>query len=66
MHAPHLLGGLRRGNTKAAKALLAIKTIIEEEMIEYIRDDATPKEAWDILEMKFSKKNDSCLQYLEN
>jgi hypothetical protein len=60
---PHELdvAAVKKWKTKVAKALLAIKTTIEEEMINHIRDASTPKEAWDILAMKFFKKNDSCL-----
>lgn len=30
-------------------------------LVEYIRDIATPKIAWDTLATLFSKKNDACL-----
>jgi len=46
--------------------MFALKTTIEEEMLEHIWDDKTPKEAWDTFVMLFSKKNDTWLQLLEN
>ncbi|KAM1906652.1 hypothetical protein ACFX14_026396 [Malus domestica] len=46
--------------------MFALKTTIEEEMLEHIRDAKTPKEAWDIFVTLFSKKNDTRLQLLEN
>ena len=46
--------------------MFALKTTIEEEMLEHIRDAKTPKEAWDTLVTLFSKKNDTRLQILEN
>ena len=46
--------------------MFAIKTTIEEEMMEHIRNATTPKEAWDSLALRFSKKNDARLQLLEN
>uniref|UniRef100_A0A2N9EWY2 Uncharacterized protein n=1 Tax=Fagus sylvatica TaxID=28930 RepID=A0A2N9EWY2_FAGSY len=51
---------------KAGKAMFALKTTIEEEMLEHIRDAKTPKEAWDTFATLFSKKNDTRLQLLEN
>lgn len=35
-------------------------------LVEYIRDIATPKIAWDTLATLFSKKNDACLYLLES
>ena len=46
--------------------MFAIKTTIEEEMMEHIRDATTPKEAWDSLALRFSKNNDARLQLLKN
>ena len=46
--------------------MFAIKTTIEEERMEHIRDATTPREAWISLAMRFSKKNDIRLQLLEN
>ena len=45
--------------------MFALKTTIEEEMLEHIWDDKTPKEAWNTFVMLFSKKNDTRLQLLE-
>nr|KAJ0197553.1 hypothetical protein LSAT_V11C700384470 [Lactuca sativa] len=38
----------------------------KEELLEYIQDLTTLKEAWDTLKTLFSKKNDTKLQFLEN
>ena len=46
--------------------MFAIKTTIEEDMLEHIRDAKTPKEAWDTFTKLFSKRNDTRLQLLEN
>lgn len=59
-------GALRKWRIKAGKAMFALKTTIEEEMLEHIRDKKTPKEAWDTFVTLFSKKNDTRLQLLEN
>ena len=48
---------LRKWRIKAGKAMFALKTTIEEEMLEHIRDDKISKEAWDMFVMLFSKKN---------
>ena len=57
---------LRKGKIKARKALFAIKTSIEEEMLEHIRHVNTSKATWDTFSTLFSKKNDVRLQLLEN
>ncbi|KAE8695620.1 tir-nbs resistance protein [Hibiscus syriacus] len=59
-------GILRKWKIKAGKAMFALKTTIEEEMLEHIRDAKTPKEAWDTFVTLFSKRNDTKLQVLEN
>ncbi|XP_068645268.1 uncharacterized protein [Aristolochia californica] len=46
--------------------MFALKTTIEEEMLEHIQDAKTPKEAWDTFVTLFSKKTDTRLQLLEN
>ena len=46
--------------------LFVLKTIIEEEMLEHIWDDKTPKEPCDTFMILFLKKNDTRLQLLEN
>ncbi|KAB2610257.1 S2-RNase [Pyrus ussuriensis x Pyrus communis] len=38
-------GVLRKWKIKAGKSMFALKTTIEEEMLEHIRDAKTPKEA---------------------
>ncbi|KAE8732274.1 hypothetical protein F3Y22_tig00002237pilonHSYRG01326 [Hibiscus syriacus] len=59
-------GILRKWKIKAGKAMFALKTTIEEEILEHIRDAKTPKEAWDTFVTLFSKRNDTKLQLLEN
>ncbi|KAE8675571.1 tir-nbs resistance protein [Hibiscus syriacus] len=59
-------GILRKWKIKAGKAMFALKTTIEEEMLEHIRDAKTPKEAWDTFVTLFPKRNDTKLQLLEN
>ena len=59
-------GTLRKWKIKAGKAMFVLKTTIEEEMLEHIRDAKTPKEAWDTFAKLFSKKNDTKLQLLES
>ncbi|KAJ7956846.1 Retrovirus-related Pol polyprotein from transposon TNT 1-94 [Quillaja saponaria] len=56
---------LRKWKIKVGKAMFALKTTIDEEVLEHIRDAKTPKEAWDTLATLFSKKNDTRLQLLE-
>ncbi|XP_050103342.1 uncharacterized protein LOC126583088 [Malus sylvestris] len=51
---------------KAGKAMFALKTTIEDDMLEHIRKANTPKEAWDTFATLFSKRNDTILQLLEN
>ncbi|KAF2296638.1 hypothetical protein GH714_000798 [Hevea brasiliensis] len=58
-------GTLRKWKIKAGKAMFALKTIIEEDVLEHIRDSKTPREAWDTLATLFSKKNEMRLQLLE-
>nr|GEW88169.1 hypothetical protein [Tanacetum cinerariifolium] len=43
-----------------------LDVLLEDEVLEHIRDSLTPKKAWDTLVTLFSKKNDSKLQLLEN
>ena len=52
-------GVLLKWRIKADNTTFALKTTIEEEMLEHIRDDKTPKEIWDMFMMDFSKKNDT-------
>ncbi|XP_022040902.1 uncharacterized protein LOC110943461 [Helianthus annuus] len=59
-------GALRKWRIKAGKALFALKTTVEEEVLDHIREVKSPKEAWDELKILFSRKNDTRLQLLEN
>ncbi|XP_076933479.1 uncharacterized protein LOC143599400 [Bidens hawaiensis] len=59
-------GAIGKWRVKTGKAFYVLKTTIEEELLEHIRDLQTPKEAWDALDTLFSKKNDAKLQLLEN
>ena len=59
-------GTLRKWKIKAGKAMFALKTTVEDDVLEHIRDAKTPKEAWDTFAKLFSKKNDTRLQLLEN
>ncbi|XP_050111787.1 uncharacterized protein LOC126590352 [Malus sylvestris] len=57
---------LRKWKIKAGKAMFALKTTVEDDMLEHIRKAKTPKEAWDTFATLFSKRNDTRLQLLEN
>ncbi|XP_076886109.1 uncharacterized protein LOC143535855 [Bidens hawaiensis] len=46
--------------------MFILKTTVEDELLDHIRDLATPKLAWDALAALFSKRNDAKLQLLEN
>ncbi|KAF9665349.1 hypothetical protein SADUNF_Sadunf16G0113500 [Salix dunnii] len=48
------------------KAMFALKTTIEEDVLEHIRDAKIPHEAWKTFADLFSKKNDTKLQLLES
>ena len=52
---------LRKWKIKVGKELFALKTTIDDDMLEHIRDVKTPKEAWDTFAKLFSKKNDTRL-----
>ncbi|KAJ0034131.1 hypothetical protein Pint_25240 [Pistacia integerrima] len=56
---------LRKWKIKVGKAMFALKTTIEDEMLEHVWEAKTPKEAWDTF-ILFSRKNDTRLQLLEN
>ena len=60
---PENAEALQKWKIKAGKALFAIKTSIEEEMLEHRRAN-TPKEAWDTFSTLLAKKNDVRLQLL--
>ncbi|CAL1409873.1 unnamed protein product [Linum trigynum] len=57
---------IKKWKMRAGKAMFAIKVTIEDEMLEHVRYAATPKDAWDTLASRFSKKNDMKLKLLEN
>ena len=59
-------GTLRKWKIKAGKAMFALKTTIEEDVLEHIRDAKIPHEAWNTFAKLFSKKNDTKLQLLES
>ncbi|KAK4492038.1 hypothetical protein RD792_002828 [Penstemon davidsonii] len=59
-------GTQRKWKIKAGKAMFALKTTIEEEVLEYIRDAKTPKDACETFAKLFPKKNDTRLQLLES
>jgi len=45
--------------------MFMLKTMIEEDLVEHIRDAETPNEAWETFAKLFSKKNEARLQILE-
>jgi hypothetical protein len=45
--------------------MFVLKTTIEDDLVEHIRDMETPNEAWETLAKLFSKKNEARLQLLE-
>ncbi|KAG6745291.1 hypothetical protein POTOM_051942 [Populus tomentosa] len=59
-------GTLRKWKIEAGKAMFALKTTIEEDVLEHIRDAKIPHEAWNTFAKLFSKKNDTKLQLLES
>lgn len=59
-------GALRKWKIWAGKALFILKTTVEEDLLDHIKDSVSLKEAWDTLEVLLSKKNDGKLQHLEN
>ncbi|KAA0037350.1 Integrase, catalytic core [Cucumis melo var. makuwa] len=66
VNPPEDAATLKKWNIKAGKATFAIKTTIDEEMLEHISIMETPKKVWDTFTSLFSKKNDARLQFLEN
>ena len=55
--ATYANGILQKWKIKVGKAMFALKTTIEEEMLEHVREAKTSKEAWDTLVTLYSKKN---------
>nr|TKV95143.1 hypothetical protein SEVIR_9G341700v2 [Setaria viridis] len=49
---------LRKWRIKANKAMFVLKTTIEEDLLEHIRDAKTLKEAWETLRKLSSMKNE--------
>ncbi|RLM53041.1 hypothetical protein C2845_PMPSC006801 [Panicum miliaceum] len=56
---------LRKWHIKALKAMFVLKTTIEEDLLEHIRDVEILKRAWETQEKLFSKKNEARLRLLE-
>jgi len=48
----------RKWKAKAGKSLYVINLSVEDSIFKYIKDAKTPKEAWDILTSRYSKKNE--------
>ena len=57
---------LKKWNIKTGKLMFAIKSTIEEEMLQHKKKAKIPKEAWDTFAMIFLKKSNARLQLLEN
>ncbi|KAJ4971777.1 hypothetical protein NE237_004876 [Protea cynaroides] len=57
---------IRKWKIKAGKTLFVLKATTQKELLDYIRDAKSPKEAWDAFATLFSKKNTARLQMLEN
>jgi hypothetical protein len=56
---------IRKWRIKAGKAMFVLNTMIEEDLVEHIRDAETRNEACETLVKLFSKKNEARLQLLE-
>ncbi|KAG6385352.1 hypothetical protein SASPL_154185 [Salvia splendens] len=56
----------RKWKIKCGKALFALRTSINKEFIDHVRDVSSPKEVWQALENVCTKKNTARLQLLEN
>ena len=63
---PESAEALRKWKMKVEKAIFVLRTTVEKELLEYVREATTPKEVWDTLAALFSKTNDARLQFLEN
>ncbi|KAA0056550.1 hypothetical protein E5676_scaffold1154G00100 [Cucumis melo var. makuwa] len=59
VNPPEDVAALKKWNIKAGKPMFAIKTTIDEEMLEHISIMEKPKKAWDTFASLFSKKNDA-------
>ncbi|KAK5786832.1 hypothetical protein PVK06_041478 [Gossypium arboreum] len=49
--------GVVKVENKSKKAMFLLKSTVEEDVLEHIRDATTPKKAWDTLTMQFLSKN---------
>jgi hypothetical protein len=58
-------GAIHKWRVKSDRAMLILKIIVEEEMLEYFREVETPKGVWDVLVNLSSKPSDMRLQLLE-
>ena len=56
----------RKWKIKCGKALFTLRTLINKEYIDHIRDLKSPKQVWETLQKLFTKKNIARLQFLEN
>lgn len=57
---------LKKWKVKAGKAMCVLSLIIEDELLQHIKDAKTLKEAWNNLASQFARTNDAKLQRLEN
>ncbi|KAK4351058.1 hypothetical protein RND71_030371 [Anisodus tanguticus] len=58
---PEDAAAMNKWNIRAGKAMFAIRTTVEDEMLEHIRPAKTPKEACYTFATLFTKKNDTRL-----
>jgi hypothetical protein len=49
-------GALRKWRVKAGKAMFILKTTVEEDLLEHIKDATNPKMAWDTLAESYPKR----------
>lgn len=56
----------RKWKIKCGKGLFALRTTINKEYIDHVRDETFSKNVWDVLEKIFTRKNTTRLQFLEN
>ena len=65
-NTPDTTDARRKWKVKCGKMLFVLRTMVNKELINHIRDLDTPKDVWETLEKLFSKKNVARLQLLEN
>ncbi|KAJ1388985.1 gag-polypeptide of LTR copia-type [Sesbania bispinosa] len=63
---PEMVEARRKWKIKCGKALFMLRTTVNKELIDHIRDLDTPKAVWEMLEKLFSEKNVARLQLPEN